>query len=146
MSKNLWTVIIVVIVLLAGGWLFVSTRSQVTPPTVTAPASGSPIGSAAPEGTESAQTAENLITITTTSFSPDTLTIKVGDSVTWTNSDTKLHTVNSDPHPAHTLYPDLNDVGNISAGQSKSFTFTEVGTYKYHDHLNPSLVGTIIVE
>jgi plastocyanin len=145
MSKNLWTVIIVVIVLLAGGWLFVSTRNQATAPMVNVP-SLSPAESATPESTESATPAANMVTITSTSFSPATLTIKAGDSVTWTNSDTKLHAVNSDPHPAHTLYPDLNDVSNISAGQSKSFTFTTAGTYKYHDHLNPTLTGTVIVE
>lgn len=88
----------------------------------------------------------NLVTNGINGFTPETVTIKVGDSVTWVNSDLKNHTVNSDPHPSHTAYPSLNTIGLLKPGEKKSLVFPTKGTYGYHDHLNPSHTGTIIVE
>lgn len=101
-----------------------------------------------PTSTDSATTpaTQNMITITSTGFSPQTITIKAEDSVTWTNSDTSNHTVNSNPHPTHTLYPLLNTIGLMKPGEIKSVTFTTAGTYTYHDHLNSSLTGIVIVQ
>jgi len=53
--------------------------------------------------------------------------------------------VNSALHPTHLEYPPLN-LGVIKPGESKSLTFPEAGTYKYHDHLNPSLFGSVTVQ
>lgn len=88
----------------------------------------------------------NTVKVTTNGFLPQSLTIKAGDTVTWMNADSENHTVNSDPHPTHTLFPILNKVGLMKAGESKSLQFTQAGTYKYHDHLNSSLTGTITVQ
>jgi plastocyanin len=151
MSKNVWTVLIVLIVVLAGGWLFVSSRNQTNPTTsneTTTPTAETPIQTpAGSESTDSASTTEqNMVMISSSGFSPESLTVKVGDTVTWKNDDTKPHTVNSDPHPAHTLFPELNEISAIRAGETKTHTFTKAGTFKYHDHLNPASTGTIVVE
>lgn len=123
MSRNLLIIAAALLIILVAGWYFLSNK----------------------ETSPSTTVQENLVTITSNGFTPQTITIKVGDSVTWTNTNSSMHNVISDIHPTHQLYPPLN-LGNISAGESKSLSFPEIGTYKYHDHLNPSLTGTVIVE
>ncbi len=79
-------------------------------------------------------------------FSPKTITVKVGTTVTWVNKDTDLLQVASNPHPTHTDYPALNSVGLIKPGESKSFTFPVVGKSGYHNHLEPDKTGEVVVE
>lgn len=85
------------------------------------------------------------ITYSESGFSPNQVKIKVGESVEFKNNATKTVQINSVPHPTHELYPDLN-IGTIPPGQSKSATFAKAGTYQYHNHLNASQGGAIIVE
>ena len=99
----------------------------------------------ATEQTETAPVSGNLITYTDGGFSPAQVSVKVGDTVTFKNDSSSKVQVNSAPHPAHTQFPELN-IGSIAAGESKSVTFTTAGTKKYHNHLNPSQNGTIVVE
>lgn len=97
--------------------------------------------------TEAATDAAEEVTITLTKngWSPETLTIKAGQVVTWVNTSGHDATVNSDPHPTHTDYLPLN-LGGFSNGQALSLAFPKKGTYGYHDHLNPRNKGTIIVK
>lgn len=89
---------------------------------------------------------QNTVTYSSTGFDPKTITIKMGQTVTWVNQDTNSLQVASSPHPTHTDYPPLNSVGTIEPGQMSSFTFSTAGTFKYHDHLNPQNWGEVIVE
>lgn len=78
-------------------------------------------------------------------FSPAQITIKVGDTVTWTNKDDAPHKVASNPHPTHTDLPGLvSDI--LAKGDTYSYTFEKAGTFGYHCHLHPNMTGTIIVE
>lgn len=99
---------------------------------------------ASPSSSEVQQT-QNSVTLSATGFSPATLTIKSGTTVTWTNKSGEEATVNSDPHPSHTDYLPLN-LGKFADGETLKLTFTKPGTYGYHNHLNPSEKGTIIVQ
>lgn len=85
------------------------------------------------------------IQMTSSGFSPSTLTIKQGDTVKFTNSDTSPHWPASAPHPTHTDYPAFDAKKSIAASESWSLTFDKVGAWKFHDHLNPSSFGTITV-
>ncbi len=93
------------------------------------------------------------IEIMSSKFSPDTLTIGVGETVTWINKDSVSHWPASAVHPTHAVYPEAGGcMGSkfdackaLSPGESFSFTFNQKGTWGYHDHLNPTLTGTIIV-
>lgn len=78
-------------------------------------------------------------------FSPQTVRVGTGTTVTWTNMDDAAHTATSDPHPVHTALPGLSS-GTLEAGESYSFTFTESGTWTYHCHLHPNMRGTVVVE
>lgn len=86
-----------------------------------------------------------IITFDGSEFTPETLTVKTGTTVTVKNTSSKTIQFDSDPHPAHTDNKDLN-AGTVTAGQSITFVAVNKGTFGYHDHLNPSETGTIIVE
>ena len=86
--------------------------------------------------TATATVASGKVIISASGFSPATISVKKGSTVTWTNQDTKVHQVVSDPHPSHTLLPDL-DSSTLSSGDSYTFTFEKVGKFTYHDENNP---------
>ena len=69
-------------------------------------------------------------------FGPSSLTVTVGDTVTWTNGDDSPHTVTADG---------AFDSGNIEPGQSFSHTFTEPGTFTYVCQYHDEMVATITV-
>ncbi|KKS83628.1 MAG: hypothetical protein UV59_C0035G0010 [Candidatus Gottesmanbacteria bacterium GW2011_GWA1_43_11] len=77
-------------------------------------------------------------------FAPKNLNINVGDTVIWYNASEDYLELASDPHPQHTDYPPLN-LGIISPKESKQYTFSQSGTYGYHNHLKASANGTITV-
>jgi plastocyanin len=88
------------------------------------------------------------ITITSSGIQNPSVTVSVGQAVTFVNNDTRTHTMDSNPHPVHTDCPALN-VGAISAGQSAtSGALTVARTCGYHDHGDPSntaFQGQIVV-
>jgi len=87
----------------------------------------------------------NTVTYSGSGFSPNPINIKVGESVTFKNASGNVVQINSVPHPVHNLFPILN-IGAINPGEGKSVTFSSAGTYKYHNHLNASQNGQIIVQ
>lgn len=86
------------------------------------------------------------VNYTSNGFSPDPVTIKVGDTVTFVNQNGGGMWVASGPHPVHTDYPEFDEKKAVSTGGSYEFTFTKVGSWSYHNHLSPSKRGTVIVE
>lgn len=79
-------------------------------------------------------------------FSPSNLEIKVGDTVLFKNESGKGMWVASNPHPVHSDNPEFDAGLSTANGNSWSFTFTEEGTFSYHNHLNSSFGGKIIVK
>lgn len=145
MSRNV-TIAIVVVLLVAGGWFL--TRPKQVPqiqPIETPSSTQSVLPSPGASEAATVKEEKNLIKITANGFSPATITIKSGESVTWENTDSANHIVNSDQHPTHLLYPFLN-LGRIPPGEKKSVTPSGIGTFTYHDHQNPSLLGSITVQ
>ncbi|MEK6900589.1 MAG: cupredoxin domain-containing protein [Nanoarchaeota archaeon] len=98
------------------------------------------------------------IKITADGFQPKTLEVKAGTTVTFVNEDTAKHWPASAMHPTHTIYPGsgiekcgteeaiFDACKGLGQGESFSFTFNEIGSWKYHDHLSVSSTGTIVVE
>lgn len=82
----------------------------------------------------------------TEGFSPSNLEIKIGDTVVFKNESGKGMWVASNPHPVHGDNPEFDAGISIANGNSWSFTFTEEGTFSYHNHLNSSFGGKIIVK
>ena len=70
-------------------------------------------------------------------FRPHTIKVAVGATVTWNNTDNKDHTVIS----ADGLFNK-----RLRYGESFNYTFTQNGTFKYHDELYDGMDGIIYVE
>lgn len=83
------------------------------------------------------------VTLQDFKFAPETVTIKKGQSVTWTNEDRRSRQVMSGAPPVMTaqfMSPMLEK------GQSFTFTFDTIGEFPYHDMVIPGATGTVIVE
>jgi plastocyanin len=106
---------------------------------------GSPTDPGAPAGPEGA-----VVTITSTGVEPKTVTIAVGQSVTFVNNDDIAHDMASDPYPQYTDCPAVNRVGSLAAGQRmQTGALTVARACGYLDLLRNADVrwqGTIIVQ
>jgi plastocyanin len=71
-------------------------------------------------------------------FDPESVTIKAGESVTWTNQDSASHTVVGDNGEFQS--------GDLAKGAGFTFTFDKAGTYTYHCSIHPSMKGTVVVQ
>jgi plastocyanin len=80
--------------------------------------------------------ADRTVTIQGFAFSPETVTVNVGDTVTWHNQDATAHTATDSGN---------FDTGNIAAGASKSVTFHSAGTFGYICVIHPQMSGTVVV-
>ena len=97
---------------------------------------------------------ENIIQITSSGFNPSTLTVTARTTVTFITMDGGTYWPASASHPSHTVYPSeggcigstFDACKELAQGETFEFTFDEVGQWSYHDHLNPSLTGIVIVE
>lgn len=141
MNKKIIAGVIIVILLLVGGLAVLSSNTPVSTPNppeqqVSAPATQS----ATPQ-----ETAIKTVEYTKNGFEPQTLTIKQGEAVTWINKSNDQMWIASDPHPSHTSYSGFDQLNGEPNGGVYSFTFTKVGTWAYHNHLNASKIGTIVV-
>src|SRR5262245_15895913 len=89
--------------------------------------------------------------MTANGLSPSTLTVAVGQTVTFVNNDSRSHEIASNPHPQHGSCPGVEaGLGVVAAGQTKvTHNFGNSGTCGYHDHqddTNSRFQGTIIVQ
>jgi plastocyanin len=85
-------------------------------------------------------TTGNTVAIQNFAFTPQTLTVKVGTKVTWTNGDSTTHDVTSTDGPGTSASrTDLFSSGPLPGGQSFSFTFTKAGTYNYECSIHASM-------
>jgi plastocyanin len=75
------------------------------------------------------------------SFSPASVTVKVGDTVMWVNDTAVPHTATSDSGAAMTW--DSSSISN--GGGTFSMAFTKAGTFAYHCAFHPFMHGKIIV-
>ncbi|MBI2669918.1 MAG: hypothetical protein HYX20_02155 [Candidatus Yanofskybacteria bacterium] len=76
---------------------------------------------------------------------PNIVTIKAGDTVKFVNSNSTLHWPASGVHPTHQICPGFDALHGLNNGESYSFKFNEAKTCPWHDHLNPSIKGQIVI-
>lgn len=109
----------------------------------------------APTGADSSAIAsDKIVSFNGATFEPSILTIKVGETATFRNDSAGQVWPASAMHPTHKVYPATGGCINsafdackgLMPGESWSFKFDEVGSWKYHDHLNPTRFGTVVVE
>ncbi|HMK46691.1 MAG TPA: cupredoxin domain-containing protein [Methanocella sp.] len=116
-----------------------STGNNMGANTTTPSPTGTPI-TASPEATITAQAgpapSQVDVTIKDSSFSPDTVTVTVHGTVTWTNKDTVAHTVDFNGDHSKQL---VN-------GDTFAKTFDTPGTYEYTCGIHPFMKGKVIVQ
>ncbi len=109
-----------------------STPPAASAPSPPAPSTPSPSSVATPPSSSAAS-----VQISGFAFSPATLTVAKGTTVTWTNADSVPHTVTS--------ATGAFDSGSLSNGKTFSFTFNQAGTYAYRCNIHTSMTGQVIV-
>ena len=77
------------------------------------------------------------VSIENFAFSPATVNIKVGQSVTWTNKDTAPHTA--------TDLAGAFDSGSLATSQTFNFKFNTAGTYTYHCLIHSMMTNATVV-
>jgi plastocyanin len=76
------------------------------------------------------------VSIANFAFSPNTVTVSVGQPVAFTNYDSATHTSTSSAW----------DSGNITSGATFTTSISQPGTYSYHCSIHPFMTGTVTVQ
>ncbi len=146
--KKIIILVVVVVALALGGYFIISNKDKETPQTTTPNTSAASSTSTDSSDTSTTQpptsTETAVITYTDSGFSPSSLTVKAGTVITVQNSSSKTLDFASDDHPSHKINSELN-VGDIPPGESGTFT-PKVGMWGYHNHLDASDTGQVIVQ
>ncbi len=160
-AKTLW--IIVAVIILAGlGWWWYSTTTQTPPPQAaeeTGTVAGTEFADNSKDGAPAAPPVSAFtVRYTDQGFSPSSMTVPLGTTVTFVNQSSGEMWIASDEHPSHTSYDGSNKdthcaagytgvkpLDECSTGTTFSFTFTKAGTWGFHNHRNDDAHGTIIV-
>ena len=109
-----------------------STRTPV-PSTSLGP---TPTASATPTSTPTPTPLIHSVTINNFAYDKQVITVRKGDTVTWTNKDSAPHTVTGDGGL---------DSSMLNLNAAYSFTFNNTGTFNYHCTPHPYMTGTVIV-
>ena len=143
MTKNAYFIIGLVLILIIAGFVFVKQKggNEALAPTNEETANQSPTLTPAPLTSQTPSS--KIVTYTASGFTPVSVTIKAGDAITFKNNSGVDFWPASGPHPTHTNYPEFDAKQGIASGATYSFTFTRVGSWKYHNHLNPASTVTI---
>lgn len=91
-------------------------------------------------GGEESMAKDTAVSIANFAFSPQTIEIAVGDSVTWTNNDSTQHTATQSPSGSGF------QSGPLATGSTFSQTFDTAGTYDYFCEYHANMTGTIVVK
>src|SRR5215204_2066691 len=112
-------------------------------PALTAPPSAAATGAAATDAgsgggvcAPSSEAGTVEAAMTGIAFSPGTIQAKVGDVISWTNSDDVPHTATYKDDPACTTE-------RLGQGESGGLTFSAAGTYAFFCKIHASMTGTI---
>lgn len=159
--NKIFVIVLVLVVIVLGGYFLVKNKTAQAPEETST--SGMPVpGANTPEmivnqeeyANESPSADQYVITYSDTGYSPNPLTVKLGETVTFKNNSSLSMWPASAMHPTHAVYPTtggclgstFDACKGVLPGESWSFKFDKTGSWKYHDHLKPTVFGTIVVE
>lgn len=168
MSTTGWAaVILAVIIVLGGAWWYMSGQAPAATDTGANAAGTMPEGSQMPDNgmvggdadPGTVQTGGATVHYGTSGFSPATVTVKVGEKVTFINDTSGAMWVAADEHPTHTefdgsdrathcsgSYTGATPFDQCQAGPTYTFVFTKAGTFEYHNHSAAQFGGTVVVQ
>ncbi len=176
-TKALWIILIIVLIGIGAWFAFMQKGSTIdtdndidsgmnaaSSTDTTTGTKGSDTSTTGTSGTVGASVGVSLgaathtITYSDQGFSPSSLSVKVGDTVTFMNQSSRTMWAASDAHPTHTQYDgtslqqhcatgtSFDECKAAANGGSYSFTFTKAGTFNYHNHVRAADNGTIVVK
>jgi plastocyanin len=109
-----------------------------------------------PDTSSSTRTAENSdVTLVRLNFMPETLTVSVGDTVTWLNGESLSHTITSG------TFSDVDETTGLRGSEAAdglfdawlgeeggtfSYPFETAGTYPYFCGIHDGMNATVVVE
>ncbi len=108
-----------------------------TDPTTTTSAPAPPPVTVSSPNRKAHSSASTSVTMGDYFFSAATVTVNVGETVTWHNSGQAPHTATADDGSF--------DTGTINSGGSGSHTFNSAGTFSYICTIHPNMKGTVRV-
>lgn len=125
-----------------------------TPLSETTPPAATPSPLPPPVLPQSQPKIERVISYTDFGFSPSPLTILRGETVIFVNESSRDVWPASAMHPTHAVYPTtggclgstFDACRSLAPGEEWSFTFEIAGSWGYHNHVNPSHFGRIMVQ
>ena len=88
---------------------------------------------------------EAVVVMKDETYEPADVTIKPCEKVIFKNSTSSPRWPASNIHPTHGIYPEFDPKEPVEPGKEWSFMFDKIGQWRYHDHLVPSIRGTIVV-
>lgn len=167
-SKTLWIILAVVVVAGIAWWLYsMNVGTAQAPQTATTTGEVQGASDQFTDNSKDGGVAVTVgatvgtpatVTLTASGFSPSTVTIKEGQSVTFVNKTSSDMWIASDDHPDHIDYDGTSKDTHCAPGYagpkpfdecgtatSYTFTFTKAGTFGYHNHADHDLKGTVIV-
>lgn len=101
-------------------------------------------------GACTASATSTTITISNNAVCPQNVTVPRGSRITFVNNDSRTHEMTSDPHPEHSDCPEINQVGNLVAGQTRQTgNLNTARRCGFHDHIafeNTALKGSITIQ
>ncbi len=150
MNKSIAGVIVGLIAVLAVAGIVMANRSDKKEPVTNTEQSSQTNSSSSANGTEDTTESEPIqsdetstssnVEMSGMAFSPSTITVKKGTTVTWTNKDSAGHDVTPDEETDEFKKSDLLD-----KDQTYQVTFNTPGTYEYHCSPHPFMRAKVIV-
>ncbi len=83
---------------------------------------------------------------TSSGFTPNSVTVKTGTTVTFVNESSKNMWVASSVHPTHKDLPSFDQLSSSGKGTSYSYVFDKAGEWSYHNHRSAGHIGKVVVE
>jgi len=120
-----------------------TTTTTTSAPTTTAAAFEDPFAPVPAPPPRTAATAS--VSIVDFGFTPASLTVAAGTTVTWSNTGAVIHSVTSDTG-AFDSSPGCPTGPCINPGASYSHLFAQAGTFAYHCKVHPNMTGTVVVQ
>ena len=156
-GNTIGVVVVLAIVIIGGGFFLKAPADAPESQTVT---NGMPVIGSTTQETVVENTSPNItVAYTDQGFLPASVTVPLGTTVTFVNQSSNKMWVASAMHPTHVVYsgtslsqhcPDttnsaFDECTGDEPGETYSFTFNKEGVWKYHDHINSKMFGSVTV-
>jgi plastocyanin len=99
---------------------------------------GMAMATAAPDAAAVTPVATHTVAVQNFAFSPASVSVKAGSTVTWTNQD-------QDPHDVVAMNDGPFHSPPLNTGQSFSYTFATPGRFDYLCTIHPFMTATVVV-